>query len=149
MRGGGHGRRDCPLREHNIFTTFARHESLLRRWLPFGAYLLAGGHLPARLCELLILRTGYNCGSSYEWGQHVRIGLGGGLTRADIDRIASGPDADGWSEQERVALRVADELHRDAKISDETWAALSTHFDEKGLIEIPILVGHYPSSPSP
>ena len=33
--------------------------------------------------------------------------------------------------------------HADACISDDTWALLATHLDEKQLIEVPILVGQY------
>jgi hypothetical protein len=34
-------------------------------------------------------------------------------------------------------------LHADACIGDETWAALAARYDEKQLIEVPMLVGHY------
>ncbi len=58
----------------NIFATFVRAPGLFRRWLPFGGKLLSG-KLPARDRELLILRTGWNCGAEYEWAQHARIAL--------------------------------------------------------------------------
>lgn len=132
------------LGEHNIFPTLARNRGLFKAWLPFGGYLLARGTLPARVRELLILRTACNCGSSYEWGQHVRIASAGGLLeRTEIDRIAEGPVGGGWSEEERALLDAADELHRDSKISERTWAQLTARFDEQALIEIAMLVGHY------
>jgi 4-carboxymuconolactone decarboxylase len=136
---GLHGR----LGDNNIFSSFARHEKLLRSWLPFGGFLLGAGVLPPRERELLILRTGYNCGSPYEWGQHVRLSEGLGMDREEILRVARGPDAEGWSTAERTLLRAADELHHDAKISDATWAQLAEDHDERGLIELAMLVGHY------
>jgi alkylhydroperoxidase family enzyme len=131
------------LGDNNIFATLARHPGLFRAWLPFGGFLLTRGVLPARERELLILRTGYNCGSGYEWGQHVRIGQAAGLSREEIMRVADGPAAEGWSDEDAALLRAADELHRDAKISEATWVALGAHFDEPALIEIAMLVGHY------
>ena len=131
------------LGDNNIFPSLARHKDLFRAWLPFGGFLLGGGTLPARERELLILRTGYNCGSSYEWGQHVRIAEVIGMDRAEILRVAEGPDADGWSAADATLLRAADELHERSRISDQTWAALAETYDERGLIEIPMLVGHY------
>jgi alkylhydroperoxidase family enzyme len=128
--------------EANIFTTLVRHPGLFRRWMPFGGKLLAG-KLPARERELLILRTGWNCRAEYEWGQHVRIGLDSGLTRAEIERIPAGPDAGGWSQHDATLLRAADELHSAAAIADETWAALAAAYDEKQLIEVCMVVGHY------
>jgi alkylhydroperoxidase family enzyme len=131
------------LGDNNIFSTLARHKDLFKAWLPFGGHLLWGGTLPARERELLILRTGHNCGSAYEWGQHVRIALAAGVDRAEILRVAAGPAAEGWSAADAVLLRAADELHADAKISEPTWARLAESYDERGLIEITMLVGHY------
>ncbi len=131
------------LGDNNIFATLARHPDLFRAWLRLGGYLLGGGVLPARERELLILRTGRNCGSSYEWGQHVRIAEAIGLDRMEIERVFEGPDAEGLSPDDAVLLRAADELHEQAKLSSATWEALSAHWDERALIEITMLVGHY------
>jgi alkylhydroperoxidase family enzyme len=131
------------LGDNNIFSTLARHEALFRAWLPFAGFLLGGGVLPARERELLILRTGCNCGSSYEWGQHVRISEGLKMSREEILRVAQGPEADGWSPADAALLRAADELHERAKISAGTWAELAEAHDEQALIEITMLVGHY------
>ena len=72
--------------EANIFTTLVRAEGLARRWLPFGGRLL-NGKLPARDCELLILRTAWNCQAEYEWAQHVVLARAAGLTDTEIARF--------------------------------------------------------------
>jgi 4-carboxymuconolactone decarboxylase len=126
----------------NIFTTFVRAPGLFRRWLPFGGKLLKG-KLPARDRELLILRTGWNCGAEYEWAQHARLALSCDLSVAEIDLVAQGPDAQGWVDFEASLLRAADELHSDSMISDATWAELAERYDAEQLIEVPMLVGHY------
>jgi 4-carboxymuconolactone decarboxylase len=126
----------------NIFATFVRHPGLFRKWMPFGGKLLAG-KLPARDRELLILRTGWNCRSDYEFAQHVRIGRAAGLTDAEIERVKDGADAAGWSDHDALLVRAADELHTDACLSDATWAALAERYDERQMIELPMLVGHY------
>ena len=131
------------LGDNNIFSTLARHEELFRAWLPFGGFLLGGGVLPARERELLILRTGWNCASPYEWGQHVRISEGLKMDREEILRVAEGPEADAWSPGDAALLRAADELHEQSKISAATWARLAESHDERALIEIAMLVGHY------
>ena len=128
--------------EANIFTTLARHPGLLRNWLPFGGKLFAG-RISARERELVILRTGWNCRAEYEWAQHVPMGLAAGLTHEEIDRVREGPDAGGWSADDVLVLTAADELHRDSRIGDKTWSALAARYDEKQLIELPMLVGQY------
>jgi alkylhydroperoxidase family enzyme len=127
----------------NIYTTFVRHKGMFRRWMPFAGKLLTAGTLPARDRELLILRTGWNTASEYEWGQHVPIGAAAGVTDEDLERIMAGPDADGWAPFDATLIRAADELHVDACITDATWAALAERYNEQQLIELPFLVGHY------
>ena len=131
------------LGENNIFSTLARNPELFKVWLPFAGHLLGGGLLSGEDRELLILRTAVCTGSSYEWGQHVRISLAIGMSRETIDRVAEGPDAEGWSPHEAALLRAVDELHADSVLSDETWAALAETYDERELIEAIMLVGHY------
>jgi 4-carboxymuconolactone decarboxylase len=126
----------------NIFSTFVRHPGLFRKWMPFGGKLLAG-RLPARDRELVILRTGWLCHSEYEWGQHVLIARHAGLTDDEIGRVKAGPDAAGWDAFDATLLRAADELHAGASITDVTWEALAARYDERQLIELPMLAGHY------
>src|SRR3954465_10200419 len=125
---------DRRLGDNNIFPTFAPHPDLFRAWLPFGGFLLTAGKLSGGDRELLILRTAVNCRSSYEWGQHVRISLDGGIEREAIDRVLEGPDAEGWTPHEAGLLRAVDELHEDSRISDETWATLAETYDAEQLI---------------
>lgn len=129
--------------ELNIFATLARHPRLLKHWSAFGGALLYGGQLSGRDRELLILRTGWTCGSAYEWGQHVAIARAAGLTDEEIERVALGPDAAGWSAADATLLRAADELHRDHRIGDATWAELAGRYDEQQLIEVCMVVGQY------
>ncbi|MDQ1444973.1 MAG: hypothetical protein QOI20_1437 [Acidimicrobiaceae bacterium] len=125
----------------NLFATLVRHPGLFRRWLPFGGKLLSG-KLPARDRELLILRTAANCHTHYEWGQHALLAAHAGLKPDEIERTVV-PSTDGWSEEDALLLRAADELHANAVLGDDTWAALATRYTEPQLMELPFLVGHY------
>ena len=132
---------DGPLL--NIFRTLAHHPKLLTRWTVFGNHVLIKSPLDSRLRELVILRIGYLCQSGYEWGQHVEIGLREGLGEDEIERIADGPDAPGWSELEAALLRATDELHDDAFVSDATWATLAEHLSTEELLDVLFAVGQY------
>jgi alkylhydroperoxidase family enzyme len=127
----------------NIFATLVRHPGLFRRWLPFGGKLLLAGRLPGRDRELLILRTSWLCGAEYEWGHHAQLALDAGVSEDEVGRVKAGTEHPGWSPADAALLRAADELHRDSHISDATWAALTARYDERQLIEVPMLVGHY------
>jgi alkylhydroperoxidase family enzyme len=127
----------------NIFRTLAHHPKLMKRWLVFGNHVLAKSTLAPREREIVILRVGWLCRCGYEWGQHVEIGRGSGLSDEDIERITQGPDAPGWNALEKALLRATDELHGDAFISDETWAALSQHLETQQIMDLIFAVGQY------
>jgi len=127
----------------NIFRTLAVHPKLLERWMVFGTHILNKSSLPPREREMVILRTGWLCGSEYEFGQHVLIGRQSGLTDEDIHRIKSGPDAAGWTELETNLLRAADELHSEYFISDATWRTLAKHLNQQQLLDLIFTVGQY------
>ena len=131
---------DDPL---NIFRTLANHPKLLKRWLVFANHVLGKSTLPAREREILILRIGWLCRAGYEWGQHVVIGRECGLTDAEIQAIKAGPDAGSWSDGDRDLLVATDELHRDAHVSDATWARLAERWSPEQLMDIVFAVGQY------
>lgn len=127
----------------NIFRTLAHAPKALTAFLGWGNYILSRrSALTARDRELVILRTGYNCRSGYEWTQHKRIGLDCGLSEAEIERIKAGPDADGWNEIDRAMLRASDELTGNHFVTDATWAALAP-LGDKGRMDLVMTVGQY------
>ncbi len=127
----------------HIFTTLARHRGLFRRWLWFAGGLMPGGKLPRRDSELVILRVAHNTGCAYEWGHHERLGQRAGLSAEEVERVRSGPEAPGWSPRQQLLLRAADETHAEGEIGDELWSQLAAEFDERLLIELCLLIGHY------
>jgi len=127
----------------DIFTTLGRHRRLFRAWLRFAARLMPYGTLDRADAELVILRVAVGCGSDYEWYQHVRLARHAGLTDEQIGRVGAGPDAPGWSAHQRALLRAADQLSTDRTLDEAVWARLRATYDERRLIELCLLVGHY------
>ncbi len=126
----------------NIFTTLAHHPKLLKRWLVFGGHVLAKSTLAPRERELAILRVGWRCQSDYEFGQHTLIGRQSGLSDDEIRRITS-DTYEGWSEVDAVVLRAVDELVAEQRLSDGTWAALTSHFDTQQVMDLVFATGQY------
>ncbi len=122
----------------NIFRTLAHAPKALAAFLGWGNYVLSRRNaLPERERELVILRTGWNCKSGYEWIQHRRIGLDCGLTADEIERVKQGPYAPGWTPFESALLRAADELVDNHFVSDATWAALAELGEDQFDIVVP------------
>ena len=127
----------------NVQRTIAQYPELARARQSFTQHVMRDTSLPQRERELLILRTGWNCQSEYEFGQHSRFGKLVGLSDDEIKRVTVGPDADGWDDFDSTLLRAADELHDDAFISDETWNALAERYSTKQLMDVVFAVGQY------
>jgi 4-carboxymuconolactone decarboxylase len=127
----------------NLYGTMANHPKLYTPRVRFGSYLQRDSLLDPQTRELAIMRTAWNINAPYEWGHHVEAAKAAGLTDAEIARIARGPDADGWTERQRAVLKAADELRREAFISDATWNTLARHYDMKERIEIIYTIGGY------
>ncbi len=130
-------------RPPHIFTTLGRHRGLFRRWLWFAGGLMPGGKLPRRDSELVILRVAHNTSCEYEWGHHERLGRRAGLSAEEVERVRSGSGAPGWTPRQQLLLRACDEMHAEGEIGDELWSQLAAELDERLLIELCLLIGHY------
>jgi alkylhydroperoxidase family enzyme len=126
----------------DYMSTILRHTGLYRAFGDYGLQLLKGVLAP-RDRELAILRTGWLCRAPFEWAEHVAIGQRCGVTQEEIERVTRGSADPAWSANDRAILRAVEELHADAMITDETWAELAKFLDQKQLIELPFLIGHY------
>ena len=126
-----------------ITRTFQRYPTLAEPRNTGSNYVNRRSKLDARYRELLILRTGWNCQSEYEWSQHV--GSVGRAREKGLDplKIAEGPSAKGWDPFEIVLLDAADELYRDSTISDRTWNAMAARFDSTMLLDATITAANY------
>jgi alkylhydroperoxidase family enzyme len=126
-----------------LFTTLAR---VPRIWERFRAgSLLDRGPVSLRHREIVIDRTCARCGCAYEWGVHVAFfGARVALTAEQVHATAHG-DADdpAWNDDERLLIRLVDELHDTATISEALWEALAATFSVEQILELIALVGFY------
>lgn len=136
-------RRDDRPKGRNLLGLFAHHPELTRAYNTFNGHLLFATTLTPRQRELLVLRVGVLRDAEYEWLQHKVIATDLGMTVEEIDRVTEGPDADGWAPLEAALLRAVDELVADARIGEETWAALAVELDAQQLLDLVFTVGAY------
>jgi alkylhydroperoxidase family enzyme len=129
-----------PLR---LFRTVARNPRVLQRMM--AGNLLDRGSISLRARELMILRTCARCGAEYEWGVHIAVfGAKAQWTPEQIrSSVRGGPDDACWETEDRLVIRLADELHDTSRVSDALWEALSRHFAPEQLLELLMLAGLY------
>ncbi|MGH8453975.1 MAG: carboxymuconolactone decarboxylase family protein [Nevskiales bacterium] len=126
-----------------LFRTVAHNPRVLGRMRRGG--LLDKGSITPREREIMILRTCARCGAEYEWGVHVAFfGRQAGFSEAQMHATVLGAaDDPAWSADEQLLIRLADELHDSAQVSDALWSQLATRWQAGQLIELMMLAGLY------
>ena len=106
--------------------------------------LLRESPLPPAIRELAILRVGHLSASAYEVFQHRTFATHVGLSDAQIEAaLATGTDHDALDPVQRDVLRFVDDVVINVRPSDETLAAVRTHFDDTQVTDLTLLIGFY------
>lgn len=126
-----------------LFRTLARSPRILRKVR--AGNLLDRGPLDRRERELVILRTTARCGSEYEWGVHASIfARRYGLSEdAVAGSVSADADAPCWDDRQRVLVRLVDELHETASLSEPLWQELAKGWSPEQILELLALAGCY------
>lgn len=127
----------------HLFSTVGRTGGLFRAWLQYSGKLMPGGQISRYETELVILRVAHLRKCGYEMDHHVRLGRRAGVTPALLEQVLEGPTADGWDARRRAILTAVDQLVTTDNLDDAAWSALSTHFDDRRMIEFCFLVTQY------
>jgi alkylhydroperoxidase family enzyme len=75
----------------------------------------------------------------------VAFGRPLGLTDEQIEStVAGGADDPAWtSDRDRLLVRLVDELHDTATVSDELWSELAAEWEPPQLLELVVCAGWY------
>jgi alkylhydroperoxidase family enzyme len=138
--------RNSPVEPLKLFRTLARHQPLAAAMHALGRFILGRElALGLRERELLIDRVCARCGCEYEWAVHaLSFGARAELSSAQLAAtVTAGPDAPVWTARDALLIRLVDELHDGAVVSDELWEALAAHWTTPQLLEMLVIVGWY------
>lgn len=127
----------------NALGLLAHHPELATAYHHFNGHVLFASTITPRQRELLVLRVAVLRDATYEWAQHAVLASDAEITEAELEQVRSGPGTGSWSSLEDALLTAADELVRDACLSEETWATLSAEFDTRQLMDVVFTVGAY------
>ncbi len=127
----------------NVYKVMAHCPKVGREFLRLGNAILFKGSLPPRLRELAILRVGDLAEATYEWTQHVPIGLAVGLTEQQIKTLHQWKDSPFFSIQERAVLQYTDEVAQNVRVSEKTFRAVRGFLSEEQVVELTTTIGYY------
>ncbi|MEA2393894.1 MAG: hypothetical protein QOJ82_1785 [Solirubrobacteraceae bacterium] len=125
----------------NLYRALANSPEMLRAYLKLSWGLRLDPETPRALRELLIVRAAQVAESSYEWHHHVRMARQAGVGEEQLDAVADWREASVFSERERAALALAEDLVR-GSVDEATAAELERHFSDAERVEL-ILTGAF------
>ena len=125
------------------FNTLLRSPVLGDLAQALGAYIRYESVLPAKLREMAIIMTAAHWRAEYEWFRHREAALAAGLDTAIVDAIAARRRPESMQPDETILFDFCDELLRNQRVSDRTFAAGIDAFGEQGVVDITGTLGYY------
>lgn len=126
----------------NIFRMVAGTRRGLRPFMQLGRAVLSGP-MDARRREIAILRVAHATDAGYEWAQHERLARSAGVSEREIAAIATEEPVSSLDEEVNVICRVADEVSRDVRLSDDALQQLIDRYGPREAGDVILLVSYY------
>ena len=127
----------------NLYKVLAHSPEVGRNFLRLGNAILFKGTLAPKLRELAILRVGNIYQANYEFTQHIPLGIKAGVKREQIDALSNWEKSGKFDIQEQAVLRYTDEVTKNIRVKDETFAAVRNFLSEEGIVELTTTIGYY------
>ena len=108
-----------------------------------GDYLRFNSALGNVLSELVILITAREWAQDFEWYVHYPIALQAGIKKEVADAIGDGRRPTGMTEDEEIVYDFSTELHKNKRVSDQTFARADKRFGKKGVVDLTGINAYY------
>ena len=127
----------------NVFRMMANAPASFHGFLQLAGSILRQSEFDSRKREIAILRVAHVTRSSYEWTQHVRLARQIGVTQEEIDHIGVDGAVQGLDEESLLLCRVAEEISRDIRLSDEALAAILKKYGVRQATELILCCSYF------
>lgn len=128
----------------NVYRLLLHSPPLAATWFEHVNAVRWKTNLSGRLRELLIIRIALLNRVDYVIAQHVpKLALADGVTLAECEALRDWERSGLFNHEERSALAYADAMTRDVTVSNEVFAALRSHFGDRAIVELSVLIGTY------
>ncbi len=138
----GHRKMLASLPKLNVFRMVAGAPRAVRPFMELGGAVLSTA-LDARRREIAVLRVAHATDAPYEWAQHRQLAANAGVTDAEIDAIDTEEPVSSLDEECNLICRVADEVSREVRLSDEALEQIIDRYGAREAAELILLVSYY------
>lgn len=127
----------------NVFRMFANAPASFKSINDFARSILLESEFDPRKREIAVLRVAHVTHSHYEWTQHVTVAKMTGVTDDEIDAIAQEDPVTSLDDESNLLCRVADEISRDVRLSDEALSWILDRYGVRGATELILCVSYF------
>ncbi len=127
----------------HVFRMMANAPARLQPFLDLAGSILIGSQFDARLREIAVLRVAHVTRSEYEWTQHARLARNLGLSEVEIEAIGVDGPVAGLDDEGRLLCRVAEEISRDVRLSDEALEQIVARYGVRQATELIVCCSYF------
>ena len=127
----------------NVFRMMANAPASFEPIINFAMSILLRSEFDKRKREIAVLRVAHVTRSNYEWTQHVAVAKSVGVSDEEIAAIGVDGAVTGLDAEGNLLCRVADEISRDVRLSDEALAAIMDRYGVRQATELILCCSYF------
>lgn len=128
----------------NLYKLLLQSPEVADGWFGHMNAVRWGTSLSGRVRELIIIRVAWLLDAAYAKRQHIpKLAAADGVDEATCNALADWRGSGTFSAAERALLAYVDAVTTSAKVPDDVFAALGSHYDARAIVEITVIAATY------
>jgi 4-carboxymuconolactone decarboxylase len=127
----------------NVIRMAANAPASVMTFAAFARSILFESQFDPRKREIAILRVARVTHANYEWIHHVAVASQCGVTEEQIECIKTEDPVTSLGDECNLLCRVADEISRNVRLSDDALAQILDRYGIRGATELILCISHF------
>jgi alkylhydroperoxidase family enzyme len=127
----------------NVFRMMANAPASFQPFIDLALSVLAFSEFDKKKREIAVLRVAHLTDSHYEWTQHVRVAKSLGMDDEAISKIRCDGPVKALDEEGNLLCRVADEMTRDVRLSDDALEQILVRYGTRQATELIVCCAYF------
>jgi alkylhydroperoxidase family enzyme len=127
----------------NVFSMAANAPASFMTFAGLARSILFESQFDPRKREIAVLRVARVTDASYEWTHHMAVAKQCGVTEEQIEKIKAEDPVTSLGDEGNLLCRVADEISRKVRLSDEALAQILDRYGVRGATELILCVSYF------
>jgi 4-carboxymuconolactone decarboxylase len=127
----------------NVARMAANAPASVKGFLELAQSVLFFSTFDPRKREIAVLRVAHVTKSVYEWTHHVTLSKGYNVSDKEIEIIGTEDPVQSLDEEGNLLCRVADEISRDVRLSDDALSQILERYGAQGATELILCVSYF------